>query len=175
MAHAIYAAQAGTYEEFAQEFDAGSGNATEVLFAGLTNPDAQARAHICHHLLDAGADAAAVEYKQNTLTVLLGGHDHLGAGDGELVKRLVDGGADVNFRERRGELPLRLAITIRAQSDEDRRPVYEALFGSPDLDLDLPSNVHNPVNSIGTWLRMNVDNRPGKLDVLDEFLVARDC
>lgn len=172
MSSPYYVTKEGSFEEFSQAFDPNEHDATEFLFAALTNPDADARAQICNYLLDNGADASAVEEEQNTLSVLLGAHTHLGDGDPQLVQRLVDGGADVNYRERRGDLPLRLAITIRTESDDNRRPIYEALFGSPDLDLDLPSNVNNPVNTIGTWLRMNVDGRPGKLDVLDEFLKA---
>ena len=68
---------------------------------------------------------------------------------------------------------MRLAIVIRTDDDERRRPVYEALFGAEALDLELPANENNPVNTIGKWLRMNVDGRPGKLDVLGEFLKAK--
>lgn len=173
MASALYTAQTGSYEEFCEAYNPDTDDATEMLMAGLSNRDPQARAQICSDMLDKGADATATEEGQNTLSILLGGHDYLGEGDGELVKRLVDGGADVNYRERRGALPLRLAIVIRTDDDEQRRPVYEALFGSENLDLSLPSNKNNPVNTIGKWLRMNVDARPGKLDVLDEFLKAK--
>lgn len=57
--------------------------------------------------------------------------------------------------------------------DEDCRSIYEVLFGAEDLDLELPSNVRNPINTLGGWLRLNVENRPGKLDVLDQFLQSR--
>ncbi len=173
MASPLYVAKKGSYEEFCEVFDEEANDVTDMLFAALTNGDPEARAKICNDMLDRGADASREEYGQNALTILLGRHRHLGAGDGALVQRLIDGGADVNFRNRSGDLPLRLAITVRAADDEQRREVYEALFGADELDLSLPSNVRNPVNTIGGWLRMNVDGRPGKLDVLDEFLKAR--
>lgn len=173
MASPLYVAKTGTYEEFCEVFDAEENDVTDMLFAALTNDDPEARANICNDMLDRGADAARAEYGQNALTILLGRHRHLGAGDGTLVKRLVQGGADVNFRERRGDVPVQMAIKIRVDDDEQRRELYEALFGAEELDLSAPSNVHNPVNTIGGWLRMNVDGRPGKLDVLDEFLQAR--
>lgn len=172
MASVTYLAKKGSYEDFAEAFDPAKDDATDMLMNALTNADPDARARICNDMLDHGADAAKAEYGQNTLTILLGRHRHLGAGDAALAQRLIDGGADVNYRERRGDVPVKLAITIRTSDDEERRPLYQALFGSGKLDLDAPSNVNNPVNTIGGWLRMNVDGRPGKLDVLDEFLKA---
>lgn len=173
MASPLYVARNGSYEEFCEVFDAENNDVTVMLLGGLINRDADARFRISSDMLDKGADPCAVEEGQNTLSLLLGGHDRLSDGDCELVKRLVDGGADVNFRESRGSLPLRLAIVIRTDDDERRRPVYEALFGAEALDLELPANENNPVNTIGKWLRMNVDGRPGKLDVLGEFLKAK--
>ncbi|PAT08572.1 hypothetical protein [Corynebacterium hadale] len=172
MASPLYVAKKGTYEEFCEVFDPAKNDVTDMLFGALTNGDPEARAKICNDMLDRGADASREEYGQNALTILLGRHRHLGAGDGALVKRLVQGGADVNFRERRGDVPIKLVVS-NSSDDEERREVYEALFGVEELDLSLPSNVRNPKNTVGGWLRMNVDGRPGKLDVLDEFLQAR--
>lgn len=172
MASPLYVAKRGTYEEFCEVFDPAKNDVTDMLFGALTNGDPEARAKICNDMLDRGADASREEYGQNALTILLGRHRYIGAGDGALVQRLIQGGADVNFRERRGDVPIELAVSNSAD-DEERREVYEALFGAEELDLSLPSNVRNPVNTIGGWLRMNVDGRPGKLDVLDEFLQAR--
>ena len=173
MASPTYTAKKGTYEEFLEVFDPEVNDPTDMLFNGLTNKDPETRAAICNDMLDRGADSSRVEYGQNALTVLLGRHRHLGAGDAALAQRLVDGGADVNYRERRGSLVLQLAIEIRVDDDEQRRPLYQALFGAEELDLDLPSNAHEPVMSIGEWLRMNADDRPEKLYVLDEFLKAK--
>ena len=173
MASPLYVAKKGTYEEFCEVFDPAKNDVTDMLFGALTNGDPEARAKICNDMLDRGADASRVEYGQNALTVLLGRHRHLGAGDAALAQRLVDGGADVNYRERRGSLVLQLAVEIRVDDDKQRRPLYEALFGIEDLDLDLPQNTHNPSKSIGEWLRMNTDDRPEKLYVLDEFLKAK--
>ena len=173
MASPLYVARNGSYEEFCEVFDADNNDVTDMLLGGLINRDADSRFRISSDMLDKGADPCAVEEGQNTLSLLLGGHDRLSEGDCELVKRLVDGGANVNFRNGRGDLVLRLAIVIRADDDEVRRPVYEALFGSADLDLELPNSERNPVNTVGKWLRMNVDGRPGKLDVLGEFLKTK--
>lgn len=173
MASPTYTAKKGTYEEFLEVFDPEVNDPTDMLFNGFTNKDPETRAAICNDMLDRGADASRVEYGQNALTVLLGRHRHLGSGDAALAQRLVDGGADVNYRERRGSLVLQLAIEIRVDDDEQRRPLYQALFEKDELDLDLPYNAHNPSNSIGEWLRMNTDHRPEKLYVLDEFLKAK--
>ena len=171
MASPLYVAQNGTYEEFLEVYDPEAHDATEMLCAGLINRDPEAREKISNDMLDCGADATVVDYGQNTLTLLLS-HDGLGDGDAALVQRLVDAGADVNYRESHGDTPIKLAVKIGAESDEQRRPIYEALFGK-DVDLDEPSNVRNPKNKIGEWLRMCVDHQPEGLKVLDEFLTAR--
>ena len=170
MASPLYVAQNGTYEEFLEVYDPEAHDATEMVLRGLINRDPEAREKISNDMLDRGADATVVDYGQNTLTLLLS-HDRLAEGDPALAQRLIDGDADVDFRNSGGDVPIRLAIRIRVD-DEQRRPLYEALFAA-NVDLDEPSSVRNPINTIGKWLRMNVDGRPGKLDVLDEFLKAR--
>jgi len=171
MASPLYVAQNCTYEEFLEVYDPEAHDATEMLLRGLINRDPEAREKISNGMLDCGADATVVDYGQNTLTLLLS-HDRLADSDPALAQRLIDGGADVDFRNSGGDVPIRLAIRIRVDDDEQRRPLYEALFAA-NVDLDEPSSVRNPINTIGKWLRMNVDGRPGKLDVLDEFLKAR--
>ncbi|MCT1369924.1 hypothetical protein [Corynebacterium ureicelerivorans] len=54
--------------------------------------------------------------------------------------------------------------------DKQRRLLYEALFTSGKLDLDLSYNTEDPKMSIGEWLRMNTDHRLDQHYVLDEFL-----
>ncbi|MGV0371972.1 hypothetical protein ACUY2A_01040 [Corynebacterium pilbarense] len=171
MASPLYVAKNGTYEEFLEVYDPEANDATEMLCAGLINRDPEAREKISNDMLDRGADATVVDYGQNTLTLLLS-HDRLADSDPALAQRLIDGGADVDFRNSGGDVPIRLAIRVRVDDDEQRRPLYEALFAA-NVDLDEPSSVRNPINTIGKWLRMNVDGRPGKLDVLDEFLKDR--
>ena len=152
-------------------YDPDQNDATEMLLAGLINRDPDARARIGNDMLDRDADPTVVDHGQNTLTLLLS-HDDLGEGDAALVQRLVDGGADVDYRESRGDVPIKLAVKIGAESNKQRRPIYEALFGK-NVDLDEPSSVRNPKNTIGQWLRMCVDHQTEDLKVMDEFLTAR--
>ena len=107
-------------------YDPDQNDATEMLLAGLINRDPDARARIGNDMLDRDADPTVVDHGQNTLTLLLS-HDDLGEGDAALVQRLVDGGADVDFRESRGDVPIKLAVKIGAESNKQRRPIYEAL------------------------------------------------
>ena len=65
---------------------------------------------------------------------------------------------------------LSLAIETKADDDKQRRPLYEALFTSGKLDLDLSYNSEDPKMGIGEWLRMNTDRRLDQHYVLDEFL-----
>lgn len=162
-------AATGDAESFAAAYT-GSADA-DLLFAALTNRDPDARAAIAGQLIADGADAAAVQEGQSTLSVLLGAHQRLGAGDGELAQRLVDAGADVNFREWRGELVLHLAAKTRAADDEDRRSLYQAFFSSPQLDLSLPVN-ESQDKTIGQWLHGTCERVPDKRQVLAEFLAA---
>ena len=171
MASPLYVAKKGSYEEFCEVFDPAKNDVTDMLFAALTNGDPEARAKISNDMLDRGADAARVDTGQNALTLVCS-HEELGAGDAALVQRLIDGGADVNFRNRSGGVPIKLAIDM-GTDDAQRRPIYEALFGTGALDLSEPSSVRNPKNTIGGWLRMCVDANPEGLAVLDEFLQAR--
>lgn len=156
---------------FLKVYDPDQNDATEMLLAGLINRDPDARARIGNDMLDRDADPTVVDHGQNTLTLLLS-HDDLGEGNAALVQRLVDGGADVDFRESRGDVPIKLAVKIGAESNKQRRPIYEALFGK-NVDLDEPSSVRNPKNTIGQWLRMCVDHQTEDLKVMDEFLTAR--
>lgn len=163
-----YVAQTGTLEEFLAANPLGA-EPTGLLFDALTNRNAVGRGDIANYLLDHGADATAVTVGQSTLIVLLS-HNHFGPADGALCAKLIDAGADPNFRSPRGELPLQLVVKMRTDSDDNRREAYQALFGSADLDL--PADPADPETSIGQWLRQKVDRRPSELPVLAEFLSA---
>lgn len=161
-------AQKGTAEEFRTAY---SGPATgELLMQALINRDPGARAGISHVLLDDGVDASIIEYGQNALSVLIGTHAHVGPRDGELFARLVADGADVNFRERRGELIIHLVAKARADDEQMRAPMYAALFGAGDLDLTKPVNVHKPEPTMRDWLERFVARRPERHRILAEYL-----
>ncbi|MGW9825522.1 hypothetical protein ACUXNS_000506 [Brevibacterium pityocampae] len=170
MSTAKRSAKKGDLAAFSAEYD---GNATsELLFEAVGNRDAEARWEISRRLLDDGADASPVAYGQSMLSILLGAHRRLGAHDGELAQRLVNAGASVNYRERRGQLVIHLAALTRADADEDRRQLYEAFFSSSKLDLSLPVNPNNPDATIRQWLDGLVEQVPDKREVLAEFLAA---
>lgn len=141
MPTAFMAAKTTGYAEFAAAYDPTSDDATELLFQALSNTDPVARAEIAHRLLDEGADAAHLQAQATTINVLLGQVQHDIELEAPLLRRLIAGGADVNHREERGLLPVRQLIKIGAAGgDEGRRPLYEALFSAPKLDLSLPSH-----------------------------------
>ena len=105
-------------------------NLDDELLDALTDRDADARADRALALLDAGANAAATSSGQNALSILLGAHDELGPRDGEVFARLVEAGANVNYRERRGDLIMKLIVCNSAE-EEDKRELYDAMFSSP--------------------------------------------
>lgn len=155
--------------------DAGTKARGELLHEALLNRDAFARAEIALLLLADGAPATTTREGQSALSLLLGAHRRVGDRDGEVFASLVDAGADVNFRERRGELVAHLVAKARVNSEEQRRPMYEALFGSPDLDLSLPVNLHNPGITMLRWLRGTVERAPHRHVILAEYLRGWDA
>lgn len=161
-------AKRGTFEEFRDVYDGVASGA--LLMNALTNRDADARADIAGLLLDDGADASVVEYGQNALSVLIGAHRYVGARDGELFARLVVGGANVNYRERRGQLVIHLVAAARVESEDMRAPMYAALFGHPDLDLSKPVNPRHEEPTMLEWLEAFAAQRPDRHRILAGYV-----
>ncbi|WP_295627444.1 hypothetical protein [uncultured Corynebacterium sp.] len=168
MSSPAHTAKRGTFEEFRDVYDGEASGA--LLMNALTNRDADARADIAGLLLDDGADASVVEYGQNALSVLIGAHRYVGPRDGELFARLVAGGADVNYRERRGQLVVHLVAMSRVETEDMRAPMYAALFGHPDLDLSKLVNVRREEPTMLDWLKAYAAQRPEKHRILAGYL-----
>ncbi|RRR17540.1 hypothetical protein DS079_14415 [Brachybacterium paraconglomeratum] len=77
----------------------------------------------------------------NVLHVLFSGsfREHNFRAEAKVLKRLLDGGADINLRSPRFGLPLE-ALDSMAASDEHLKPFYDVVFARPDIDMSIIVN-----------------------------------
>ncbi|MFC7431785.1 MULTISPECIES: hypothetical protein [unclassified Agrococcus] len=152
MTMAVGAALGGTYDEFVEAYGDGQGHdPTALLEEAFRNTDPVARVAIANRLLDDGADAAFVSDGYNALSLLFGQLEHLPQEEAALIRRLIEGGLDVNFRSRRGERPIQ-QLTLISHPDADAVPMYDALLEAKDLDLDFDVSKDGSGKSFREWL-----------------------
>ncbi len=143
-----YSAESDTFERFMEQYDAKLAveyrepGGTTALHGALMNSGMVDRVRIANRLLDDGADASAVIRSDNVnaLHVLFAGrkkHDFVL--EAPLLKRLLDGGADINLRSARSGVPLQALEDISAD-DEELAPFYDVVFERPDIDFDVIVN-----------------------------------
>ncbi|MEO8527728.1 MAG: hypothetical protein ABI435_01485 [Pseudolysinimonas sp.] len=144
-------ASRATLEEFLAAYDPTMipfktyvGGAT-VLFGAVANPDPQARIDIANRLLDDGADPSIVTTDRNdrvnVLHVLWSrAHERDIPREGELVARLIDGGADINIRSPRFGPPLLEMIDHAVISLEYLYAMWDVVVAhsEPDMSIVLP-------------------------------------
>lgn len=140
MASLVFVAKSGSYEEFLREYtpaDAsykGAGGRT-LLFQSVANKDVEARVAITTRLLDDGADPSVVSDGINVLHVLFGQRTHDAAYEAPMLRRLIDGGADINQVSKRSGPPLAVLIQHGPSPETERVPFYDVIFDQPKLDL----------------------------------------
>ncbi|WP_433343786.1 hypothetical protein [Micromonospora sp. CA-111912] len=104
--------------------------------AALTNVVPAARAGIAAVLLDDGADARSTAADGvNTLHAMLGSAALDPAFEAPVLRRLIDGGADVNGVANKFGTPLQVLIAQFRYTDEVLAPFYDVIFSYGDLDL----------------------------------------
>ncbi|WTW99862.1 hypothetical protein OG216_43820 [Streptomycetaceae bacterium NBC_01309] len=135
----VYAAQTGSLDEFLDAYDSSQANAEvrgrSILMGALTNVDPSARRAIATRLLADGADATTTSGDVNALHALLGSARLDPELEAPLLRRLLDGGADVNAVADTYGTPLQLLMSQFAYTDEVLAPLYDVLFARGDLDL----------------------------------------
>ena len=139
----IIAAKRHALDVFLEVFEPGqetwvSASGLPLLLIALGNNDPANRVAIANYLLDVGADATALALPERytALHILLGQNEHDFEAEAVLLKRLLDGGADVNGVAGRGwGTPLQTLASELRFSDEMLSPFYDVLFARPDLDL----------------------------------------
>ena len=117
-------------------------NADDLLLRSLGNNDPTARIAIASQLLDDGADPATEDADLTTLHVLLGQGIHDFEAEAPLLKRLLDGGADINKVIKQFGTPLETLAAQFKFSDDTLPPLYDVLFDRDELNL-LQTSLHD--------------------------------
>ena len=149
MDHPFYRAKEVSYQDFEEWFE-GFGAIDwqdrrwrRALAGALRNPSPEDRVAIASLLLDHGSDPSVVidDDNINVLHVLFSGsfREHNFRAEAKVLKRLLDGGADINLRSPRFGLPLE-ALDSVAASDEHLKPFYDVVFARPDIDMSIIVN-----------------------------------
>lgn len=134
----------------------------------MGNTDPGARLAIAARLVDDGAHASAAQPSGvNALHILFGARSHDFAGEAELARRLLAGGANINGIAEKFGTPLQALARNFAFSDDDYAPLYDVVFSQPDLDLTSPQGNRKSVIEV---LRLMAAQRPGLLERAEEYL-----
>lgn len=137
----IYVAKRGSFDEFMKEYDPSiaaafrSGGET-LLFFSVANRDVDARVAITMRLLDDGADPSVVSNGINVLHILFSPNKkHDAQLEAPMLRRLIEGGADINQVSKKWGPPL-LGLIENGPLDENAAvPFYDVIFDQPNLNL----------------------------------------
>ncbi|AQA02944.1 hypothetical protein BVC93_11440 [Mycobacterium sp. MS1601] len=143
MSSPIILAKRASYEEFLKSYDPAMAATCRsagqtLLFSSVANRDIDARVAITTRLLDDGADPTVVAKGLNVLHVLFGRPGHDAEQEAPMLRRLIEGGADVNLVSKRYGPPLVGLIEHGPTPESARVPFYNVLFERPGLDLSAP-------------------------------------
>jgi hypothetical protein len=111
----IILARSASFDEFMREYDPAMAKvhrpgAQTLLFSSVVNRDIEARVAITNRLIDDGADPSVVASGVNALHVLFGRKGHDAALEAPMLKRLIEGGADINLASKKWGPPLVLVM-----------------------------------------------------------------
>ena len=134
------AIEEGTLEEFKEalaenpDFDW-----KHFFFSVFKNEDLTARVEIANWMLDHGADPARVNSHEgtNALHVMFGKREHDYIGEAKLLQRFLDGGADINLKAPKWNVPIRTMLDNYGLSDKELGPFYDVIFSYPGIDWDI--------------------------------------
>ena len=143
-----YLAKDLSYHEFLEHYDPatmanyGAPGRRTTLLGAIDHKDPNVRLAMANRRLDDGADPTAYTRAErlNTPHLLLNPSNSHPAenvpAEAALLKRLLDGGADINLRSPRWGTPLQALKDIKL-ADEEMVPYYDVIFGRPDLKFDM--------------------------------------
>lgn len=165
MASLIYAASACSYDDFLKEYTPADAmrldaSGRTLLFESVTNKDIEARVAITTRLLDDGADPSVATRGINVLHVLFGTRRHDTEREAPMLRRLIEGGADINLVSKRSGPPLAVLIERGPSPESERVPFYDVIFDQPNLDLT------------NSYLRNLIFNSAWNLPILRERVAA---
>lgn len=167
----VYAAEKSSYEEFLAEYSPEmapllSASGKTLLFCSVANKNIDARIAITTQLLDDGADPRVTLRDTNVLHALFARPQHDAEREAPMLRRLLDGGADVNLVSKRYGSPLQCLIENGPPSEAEMVPFYDVFFSRPDLNLSVPTP------KSGTTLRDFIFNSAWNLPLLRQRVTA---
>lgn len=146
----------GSYDEFVAAYDPRWINyeydGYTLLTLALRNKDLQARCDIASRLLDDGVDVT----RWQPLHRLLSQRTHDFSREPDLLRRMIEAGADVNEVVPRQGAPIEALASVFPLSDDQLAPFYDVLFAAP-LDLQRHGKFGKPIIDA---LRLKPDSRP---------------
>ena len=134
------AIEEGTLEEFKEALTENPDFDWKHFFSHvLSNEDLTARVEIANWMLDHGADPAYIEphEKINILHVMFTEREHDYIREAKLLQRFLDGGADINLKAPKWNVPIRTMLDNYGLSDKELGPFYDVIFSYPGIDWDI--------------------------------------
>lgn len=136
----LYAAQRASFDDFLKEYSPSDATrlfagGRPLLFKSVSNRDVEARVAITTRLLDDGADPSVNSEGINVLHVLFDQRTHDAAYEAPMLRRLIEGGADINLFSKRSGPPLAVLIQHGPSPETACVPFYDVIFDQPNLDL----------------------------------------
>jgi len=145
------AAERGSLADFLEVYKPGQATTermpggSTLLFRAMSNPDPRARVAIANQLLDDGADASIVTASPSDSGTVLHAlwsvrRERDIPAEAALLARLLDGGADVNYRSPRFGLAIIAMLQKGVISGDDLLTMWRVLatHSRPDLSLSTP-------------------------------------
>ncbi|MDR1710493.1 MAG: hypothetical protein LBR58_01315 [Propionibacteriaceae bacterium] len=141
---------------------------TKALWGSVTNKDIASRVATSNWLLDQGADAAHKRDDGCTvLHVFLAVRNRDPQAEAPLLRRLIEGGADINQRFSHKGKPLEALWAVYNFTDEYLAPFYDEFFRRPDLDLLDPGTIGaNDLDRV----RKLLPHRQALLERMEQYL-----
>lgn len=152
------AIRSGSFEDFKTSLDENPDFDWKHFFLrAFRNQDLTGRVEIVNWMLDHGADPAHVKRGEgiNALHVLFTQREHDFVGEARLLQRLLDGGADINLKAPKWNVPIYALWENSVVSDEELAPFYDVLFSYPGIDWDV---IVKKVFGVPTSFRDYVDH-----------------
>lgn len=131
----------GTLDEFlAACRDRPDLDPSKYFVDAFINLDPGSRVDIANWMLDHGADASMTSGNErvNALHVLFSQRDHDFEAEASLLRRLFEGGADINGYSPKWGRPLHVLMENRGLRDRLLGPFYDVIFAQPGIDWDAP-------------------------------------
>ena len=130
----------GTLYDFVKAVEENPGKDwRSFLFWAFKNKDLEARVGIVDWMLDHGVDPARVNPHEgtNALHVMFTQREHDFVGEARLLQRFLDGGADINLKAPKWNVPIQTMLENYKLTDGLSGSFYDVLFSYPGIDWDV--------------------------------------